>query len=118
MLINSIPFSLIVDPVTLVDVSICMNESSFAICLVTGPHPLIDATILPYLCPLTFPQVSINVPATLISCWTFPISSFIQASKMRTAWASMPAKTIRGVTNYQPLTKLFTPAVAAVVGMS
>jgi len=66
MTIDSISISLIVFPLSIVDVTISVNQSSFAVGFVVHPPAFVHRSIRPYLSSFTLPDVFVHNPFTVI----------------------------------------------------
>jgi len=66
MTVDTISISLIVFPLSIVDVTISVNQSSFAVGFVVHPPAFVHRSIRPYLSSFTLPDVFVHNPFTVI----------------------------------------------------
>jgi hypothetical protein len=66
MRVVAMPISLVIQPFTMINIAIRMNESNASVGLVTEPVPLVGGDVWPNLPPLAFALIIIGVPLAYI----------------------------------------------------
>jgi hypothetical protein len=64
--VDALPVGLVIQPFTMINIAIRMNESTASVRLVTEPVPLVGGAVWPHLPPLALTLIIVRVPLAYI----------------------------------------------------